>query len=63
MLAAQQLAGATTGTLPLNWVIERFNSQRLSSWVFERYLRITPVLATGVSIPHAAQSSVAAAVG
>ena len=63
MLAAQQLAGATTGTPPLNWVIERFNSQRLSSWVFERYLRITPLLASGLAIPPAAQSSVAAAVG
>jgi flavin-dependent dehydrogenase len=53
MLAAQQLAGRTTGTPPLNWVIERFAAQRISHWVFERYMRITPA-------PAPAQALVAA---
>jgi len=42
MLWAQHLAGRTTGRAPLNWLIERFDSRRLSHWVFERYYRITP---------------------
>ncbi len=42
MLWAQHLAGRTTGRAPLNWLVERFDSRRLSHWVFERYYRITP---------------------
>jgi hypothetical protein len=42
MLAAQHLAGRATGTPPLNWLVERFTSPRISYWAFERYLRITP---------------------
>jgi flavin-dependent dehydrogenase len=42
LLAGQHLAGRTTATAPMRWLIEAFNSQRLSHWAFERYFQITP---------------------
>jgi flavin-dependent dehydrogenase len=60
MLLAQHLAGRATGTPPLNWLIERFGSRRLSHWVFERYYGITPPAAMR---PLASPSRVASAVG
>ena len=59
MLMAQQLAGATTGKPALNWVIERFNSRRISHWVFERYLRITPPASLAASVPQPARLAAA----
>jgi flavin-dependent dehydrogenase len=62
LLAAQHLVGRTTSTAALRRTIEAFNSRRLSHWVFERYLRITPLPSVRPLAP-VASPSVASAVG
>jgi flavin-dependent dehydrogenase len=62
LLAAQHLVGRTTSTPALRRTIEAFNSRRLSHWVFDRYLRITP-LPTARPLAPVASPSVASAVG
>ncbi|MGD0198780.1 MAG: NAD(P)/FAD-dependent oxidoreductase [Solirubrobacteraceae bacterium] len=52
MLAAQHLVGRSTSSAPLRWLIDAFNSQRLSHWVFQRYLEITPRAASALPSPE-----------
>jgi flavin-dependent dehydrogenase len=42
MLGAQHLAGRTTGSAPMRWLIGAFRARRLSHWTFDHYYEITP---------------------
>jgi flavin-dependent dehydrogenase len=42
MLGAQHVAGRTTGSAAMRWLIGAFRSRRLSHWTFRHYYDITP---------------------
>jgi flavin-dependent dehydrogenase len=45
LLSAQHIAGRTTASAPLRWLIGAFRSRRLSHWAFDHYFQITPPMA------------------
>ena len=61
LLTAQHIAGRTTASAPLRWLIGAFSSRRLSHWTFERYFQITPPALARTFAPTPAPASLAGA--
>jgi hypothetical protein len=42
MLGAQHLAGRTTGSAPMRWLVGALRARRVSHWTFDHYYQIMP---------------------
>jgi flavin-dependent dehydrogenase len=63
MLGAQHLAGRTTGSAPMRWLIGAFRARRLSHWTFDHYYEITPRPSAGPLASRAPARSAPARAG